>query len=41
MSEPEAEEGRGWRQLHSEKLYNLCFSPIIIRLIKSRRIRYV
>ena len=26
-----------WRRLHIEELYNLYFSPYIIRLIKSRR----
>jgi hypothetical protein len=29
----------GWRELHNEELHNLCFSPSIIRLIKSRRMR--
>jgi hypothetical protein len=29
----------GWRKYHSEKLHNLYSSPIIIRIIKSRRIR--
>jgi hypothetical protein len=30
---------RGWRKLHNEELHNLYSSPIIIRIIKSRRIR--
>jgi hypothetical protein len=30
----------GWRKLHSEKLHNLCFSPNINRVIKSRKIRW-
>jgi hypothetical protein len=28
-----------WRNLHNEELRNLYFSPSIIRIIKSRRIR--
>jgi hypothetical protein len=31
---------RGWRQLHDEKLHNLYSSPNIIRMMKSRRMRY-
>jgi hypothetical protein len=31
----------GWRRLHNEKLHNLYTSPIIIRVIKSRRMRWV
>jgi hypothetical protein len=31
---------RGWRKLHSEELHNLYSSPNIIRMIKSRRIRW-
>jgi hypothetical protein len=30
----------GLRKLHNEELYNLYSSPSIIRLIKSRRIRW-
>jgi hypothetical protein len=30
----------GWRQLHNEKLHNLYSSPSIIRIIKSRRMRW-
>jgi hypothetical protein len=26
----------GWRKLHNEELHNLCSSPSIIRMIKSR-----
>jgi hypothetical protein len=29
---------RGWRNVHNEKLHNLCSSLSIIRMIKSRRI---
>jgi hypothetical protein len=31
---------REWRNLHSEELHNLCWSPYIIRQIKSRRMRW-
>ena len=30
-----------WRKLHNEELYDLYFSPNIIRVVKSRSIRYV
>jgi hypothetical protein len=30
----------GWRKLHNEELHNLYSSPSIIRMIKSRRIRW-
>jgi hypothetical protein len=30
----------GWRELHNEELHNLCSSPSIIRIIKSRRMRW-
>jgi hypothetical protein len=29
-----------WRKLHSEELYGLLSSPSIIRIIKSRRMRW-
>jgi hypothetical protein len=29
----------GWRKLHEEELHNLYFSPRVIRMIKSRRMR--
>jgi hypothetical protein len=31
---------RGWRKLHNEDLHNLYPSPSIIRMIKSRRMRW-
>jgi hypothetical protein len=31
----------GWRKLHNEELRNLLSSPSIIRIIKSRRMRWV
>jgi hypothetical protein len=30
----------GWRKLHNEEIYNLYSSPSIIRMIKSRRMRW-
>jgi hypothetical protein len=30
----------GWRKLHNEELHNLYSSPSIMRLIKSRRMRW-
>jgi hypothetical protein len=30
---------RGWSKLHNEELHNLCSSPSIIRIIRSRRMR--
>jgi hypothetical protein len=30
----------GWRELHNEEFHNLYSSPSIIRMIKSRRIRW-
>jgi hypothetical protein len=31
----------GWRKLHNEEFHNLCSSPSIIRIIKSKRMRWV
>jgi hypothetical protein len=33
------EEVGGWRRLHDEEVHNLCSSPNIIRMIKSKRMR--
>jgi hypothetical protein len=30
----------GWRELHNKELHNLCSSPNIIRIIRSRRMRW-
>jgi hypothetical protein len=34
------EETVGWRKLHNEELHKLYSSPSIIRIIKSRRMRW-
>jgi hypothetical protein len=34
------EETGGWRKLHNEELHNLYSSPSIIRVIKSKRMRW-
>jgi hypothetical protein len=31
----------GWRKLHNEELHNLCSSPYIIRIFKSRKMNMV
>jgi hypothetical protein len=30
----------GWKKLHNEELHNFYSSPIIVRIIKSRRMRW-
>jgi hypothetical protein len=38
---PKREEVTGdWRKLHSQELHNLYSSPNIIRIIKSRRMKW-
>jgi hypothetical protein len=38
---PKRDEVMGyWRKLHNEELHNLCSSPNIIRMIKSRKMRW-
>jgi hypothetical protein len=34
---PKREEDGSWRKLHNDELHGLCFSPNIVRAIKSRR----
>jgi hypothetical protein len=38
---PKGEEGRSWRKLHNDELHSLYSSPNIVRVIKSRRMRWV
>jgi hypothetical protein len=37
---PEREEDGSWRKLHNGELHSLYFSPSIVRVIKSRRMRW-
>jgi hypothetical protein len=37
---PKREEDGSWRKLHNDELHNLYSSPNIVRLIKSRRMRW-
>jgi hypothetical protein len=39
MFGPKREEDGLWRKLHIDELHSLYFSPNIIRVIKSRRMR--
>jgi hypothetical protein len=42
ISGPKRDEVTGeWRQLHNKELHDLYSSPVIIRKIKSRRMRWV
>jgi hypothetical protein len=38
---PKREEDGSWRKLHNDELHNLYSSPNIVRVIKSRRMRWV
>jgi hypothetical protein len=37
---PKREEDGSWRKLHNDKLHNLYSAPNIVRVIKSRRMRW-
>jgi hypothetical protein len=37
---PKREEDRSWRKLHNDELHRLYSSPNIVRVIKSRRMRW-
>jgi hypothetical protein len=37
---PKRDEDRSWRKLHNDELHKLYSSPNIIRVIKSRRMRW-
>jgi hypothetical protein len=37
---PKREEDGSWRKLHNDELHGLYFSPNIVRVIKSRRMRW-
>jgi hypothetical protein len=37
---PKMEEDRSWRKLHNDELHALFSSPNIVRVIKSRRMRW-
>jgi hypothetical protein len=37
---PKRDEDGSWRKLHNDELHNLYSSPNIIRVIKSRRMRW-
>jgi hypothetical protein len=40
ISGPKMEENRSWRKLHNDELHSLYSSPNIVRVIKSRRMRW-
>jgi hypothetical protein len=37
---PKRDEDGSWRKLHNDELHNLYSSPNIVRVIKSRRVRW-
>jgi hypothetical protein len=37
---PKREEDRSWRKLHNDELHSLYSSPNIVKVIKSRRMRW-
>ena len=37
---PKSDENREWRRLHNEELLSLYSSPNIVRVIRSRRLRW-
>jgi hypothetical protein len=37
---PKRDEYRSWRKLHNDELHNLYSAPNIVRMIKSRRMRW-
>jgi hypothetical protein len=37
---PKREEDESWRKLHNDELHHLYSSPNIVRVIKSRRMRW-
>jgi hypothetical protein len=41
MFEPKREEDGSWRKLHNDELHDLYSSPNIVRVIKSRSMRWV
>jgi hypothetical protein len=40
ISGPKREEGGSWRKLHNDELHSLYSLPNIVRVIKSRRMRW-
>jgi hypothetical protein len=40
ISGSKREEDGLWRKLHNDELHSLCSSPNIVRVIKSRRMRW-